>query len=477
MKINIFNVDKFVEVNMLREVSDPVLLERDKTPTTNGLFSYEIFGRLGSTSRKTTFAYIDLKGHYLHPLVYKNLKRLDRKIEECIMGDGTFSINENGELVRDVNGENGIDFLYKNWSKLKFKKTQSNERNERVRMIESLAKNEIFMSKQIVMPPNYRDINLLNATSGKLSHDEINDMYAKLIRLVSSATFNDSEITGFDFMGNMTKSSIQLLLLDIYNYFINYIKGKDGLFHQTVMGKSIDYGARLVISSAQFNKDKYDQMLVDFEHTGVPLAQAITLFFPFIIKYVQDFFETNMMQLTKMFAIDGSLVEPKEDLTSQFSHEKIKKYIKRYIKSPSERFDEISVKFNGKHGYFPIRYKNNDTGEIVTRRLTWTDLLYIAASDVCKDKYVYITRYPLEDYMGIYPSKITVLSTFNTISSITLDGMEGIGQLIPNDYTNYPVVINGLDKTKVDTMFIDSLQVFNGMLKALGGDYDGSKNF
>lgn len=153
MKINIFNVDKFVEVNMLREVSDPVLLERDKTPTTNGLFSYEIFGRLGSASRKTTFAYIDLKGHYLHPLVYKNLKRLDRKIEECIMGDGTFSINENGELVRDVNGENGIDFLYKNWSKLKFKKTQSNERNERVRMIESLAKNEIFMSKQIVMPP------------------------------------------------------------------------------------------------------------------------------------------------------------------------------------------------------------------------------------------------------------------------------------------------------------------------------------
>lgn len=474
MKINIFNVDKFVEVNSLQEVSDPVLLERDRTPTTGGLFSYEIFGRLGSDSRKTTFAYIDLKGHYFHPLVYKNLKRLDRKIEECVMGSENFSINDKGELVKDANGETGIDFLYKNWSKLKFKKTESNERNQRVRMIESLSKNEIFMSKQIVMPPAFRDINLLNATSGKLSHDEINDMYAKLLRLVSSTSFNDADIIGFDFMGNMTKSSIQLLLLDIYNYFINYIKGKNGLIHQTVMGKSIDYGARLVISSAQFNKDRYDQMLVDFEHTGVPLAQAITLFFPFIIKYVQDFFETNMMQMTKMFTKDGQLIEPKEDLASQFTHEKIKKYIKRYIKSPSERFDEIYVKAGDKHGYFPFRYKNNETGEVITRRMTWTDLLFIAAYDVCKDKFVYITRYPLEDYMGIYPSKITVLSTFNTISSVELTGVEG---LVSNTLKNYPVVINGLDKTKVDTMFIDSLQVFNGMLKALGGDYDGSKNF
>lgn len=295
-------------------------------------------------------------------------------------------------------------------------------------------------------------------------------MYAKLLRLVSSSGFNDAEITGFDFMGNMTKSSIQLLLLDIYNYFISYIKGKNGLFHQTVMGKSIDYGARLVISSAQFNKDRYDQMLVDFEHTGVPLAQAITLFFPFVIKYVQDFFETNLMQMTKLFGTDGKLIEPKEDLAAQFSHEKIKKYIKRYIKSPSERFDEIYVKAGDQYGFFPFRYKNNDTGEIITRRLTWTDLLFIAASDVCKDKFVYITRYPLEDYMGIYPSRITVLSTFNTISSVTLEGVEG---LVSNDYKNYPVVINGLEKTKVDTMFIDSLQVFNGMLKALGGDYDG----
>lgn len=153
MKINIFNVDKFIEINNLKEVTDPVLLERDKTPTTGGLFSYEIFGRLGSDSRKTTFAYIDLHDNYFHPLVYKNLKRLDRKVEECVMGENNFTINDKGELVRDENGETGIDFLYKNWSKLKFKKTNSNERNERVRMIESLAKNEVFMSKQIVMPP------------------------------------------------------------------------------------------------------------------------------------------------------------------------------------------------------------------------------------------------------------------------------------------------------------------------------------
>lgn len=465
MKINIFDVDKFVEINGLKEVTDPVLLERDKTPTTGGLFSYEIFGRLGSESRKTTFAYINLGGNYFHPLVYKNLKRLDRKIEDCIMDANKFKINDKGELVVDANGESGIDFLYKNWSKLKFKTTDSNERNQRVKMIESLSKNEVFQTKQIVLPPSYRDINLLGASSGKLSHDPVNDMYAKLIRLVSSNQMNDADIIGFDFIGNMTKASIQNLLLEIYNYFIGYIKGKDGLFRQTVMGKSIDYGARLVISSAQFNKDRYDEMLVDFEHTGVPLAQAVTLFFPFIIKYVQDFFEKNTNTLSKSFSTDGKMIN-NEDLASQFNHEKIKKYIKRFIKSPSERFDEIYAMIGDKKAYFNFSYKIKGQDKPIIRRMTWTDLLFRAAYDICKDKYVYITRYPLEDYMGIYPSKITVLSTFNTIPEVEISSIDS---LITNTYTNYPLVDLELDKSKVDTLFIDSLQVFNGMLKALGG--------
>lgn len=469
MKVNIYNIDKFIEVNNLKEVTDPVLLERDKTPTSGGLFSYEIFGRLGSESRKTTFAYIDLKGHYFHPLVYKNLKRLDRKIEDCVMGKDNFRIDQSGSLVVSDNGETGIDFLYKNWDKLKFKKTDSNERNERVKMIESLKKDEIFVSKFIVMPPSYRDINLLNASSGVLGHDEINDFYAKLLRLVASNSVNDEDISGFDFMGNMTKSSIQLLLLDIYNYFLNYIKGKDGLFRQTVMGKSIDYGARLVISSAQFNKESYKDMLVDFEHTGVPLAQAITLFFPFVIKYVQDFFEQNLLTLTKGISYNDKKLIKIEDFSGQFSHEKIKKYIKRYIKSPSERFAPIYATHGNDKYYFPFAY-TLENGETVNRRMTWTDILYIAAYDVCKNRYVYITRYPLEDYMGIYPSKISVLSTFKTIPSVKITSVDG---LIENEIKNYPVVDLDLKSEAVETVFIDSLQVFNGMLKALGGDYDG----
>lgn len=44
----------------------------------SGLFSTEIFGRVGEDARDQTFAYIPLKTNILHPIVYQRLERLKR---------------------------------------------------------------------------------------------------------------------------------------------------------------------------------------------------------------------------------------------------------------------------------------------------------------------------------------------------------------------------------------------------------------
>ena len=89
MKLNIVDANKFIKVNELEEVSNPVYFDRGRQPTDDGLFSYTIFGRPGSKERAQKFAYIDLKAPFLHPLVYKTLLRLDRKFEQVVAGQGS----------------------------------------------------------------------------------------------------------------------------------------------------------------------------------------------------------------------------------------------------------------------------------------------------------------------------------------------------------------------------------------------------
>ena len=117
MKIDTFNVDTFVDINHLKEVTSPILFQHGIIPDPNGLISNEIFG-VTTKSRKETFAYIDLHAHFFHPHVYKAIRRMFRNIDKIVNGEEYYSINEEGRLVKDETGETGIEFIYNNWKKI-----------------------------------------------------------------------------------------------------------------------------------------------------------------------------------------------------------------------------------------------------------------------------------------------------------------------------------------------------------------------
>ena len=154
MKIDLMNIDKFIEVNNVQEVTNPIYFNKGSDPTDDGLFSYSIFGRTGSPERKSTYGYISLRDYFLHPLVYKNLIFLNRKFEECINGFSYFTISADGDLIpsNEDEGKTGIKFLYKNWDKLSFKSSDSNKRDERIDFFKSIKKSEAFINKYLVCP-------------------------------------------------------------------------------------------------------------------------------------------------------------------------------------------------------------------------------------------------------------------------------------------------------------------------------------
>ena len=141
MRISTFDIDEFVEINELQEVTSPVLFERGGVPHPQGLVSNQIFG-INTKDRRETFAYIDLHGHFFHPHMLKAFRRMFRNIDKIISGSDYFSINENGQLVRDENGNTGIEWLYKNWDKIKWERTEG-MRNQRIDLLTKSPKKEI----------------------------------------------------------------------------------------------------------------------------------------------------------------------------------------------------------------------------------------------------------------------------------------------------------------------------------------------
>ena len=475
MQINLADLQKFVKVNptMIGRVSNPIMLDRGHTPTYDGLLSTEIFGNT-IRDRSHKFGYINLGGYYFQPIVYKNLRRLDRRIDGIAAGKLKVRIEKDGSIVEDENGQTGIDFIYRNWDKIKYKKNNSAIHNERIELFDNHSKNEIFTNVWVVCPAMYRDINLQEIDTGKISYHEINSLYSRLIRL--SAMLNQD--SSFTPIMNNTKYMIQNTLVEIYDYFKGLIQKKNGIIRRSLLGKSIDYGSRLVITTPLYNTNSYKDTEIDFYHAGIPLANCCSLFTPFILGWVRNFLQRELEFIANKYPMmnkDGKMkFVPLKDPMSYYNEERIRKMMDTFVFSFTGRFDKIIIPTEDmeKHPhymYFKGKEIRSDVdaveGGISGRPMTLTDLFFMAAHDVCSDKYVYITRYPLTDYLGVFPIGIAVLSTHKTMP-MEIDGKK---------YKNYPVVDLSLAPADVASDFDDTVRFQNVYLEVIGGDYDGDQ--
>lgn len=469
MKINIFNVDEFVKINKLPEVTSPVLFQRGDIPDPNGLVSNELFG-ITIGKRKSTFGYIDLHGHFFHPHVYKVIKRFFRDIEKIVSGSEYFKINEEGHLIKDPEGDTGIDFLYKNWTKIRFEAGDSTIRNERVQMIMQSARDEVFMSKQIVIPPFYRDIT--TTTRGGTTGD-INNMYTTLIRLSSLIENGDM----FDFSFHSTNFNIQNMLVEIYDYFKVKLEKKNGIIRKYLMGKNVDYCTRTVITAPTFHADRPGELKIKMRRCGLPLAQCLSLSYPFVVAWIRNWFNYNVFTNTPLgISVNkkGESIEGKEldNPEHMISDKFIKKKVDQFIRDPESRFERITLKdVSGKDVFLRLSGKsfNDDSKDEVSplynRHMTWTDLFFIACVDILKDKHCMVTRYPISDQYGIFIAEIEVLSTVSTVPMYLNEQI----------YKYYPVIDFSYSYEEIATAFIDSTEFANCYLAGIGGDYDGDQ--
>ena len=401
---------RLIKVNSLEEVTNAVMFNAGNGPTSNGLLSNEIFG-LTKEERSGIFAYIDLKEDFINPYFYKIWLKVDSKLRSVVYETNTFRIDSNGYLVEDPNGETGIKFLKKNIDKIKFKNTKRDV------LLKVLMKNKdkLFTNKFIIIPPFYRDV---NTNGGKIGVGEINKLYIMLMN--NTKALGDSKDYGLSMAGGI-RGKIQDNMLEIYNWFTtgkstpdgestgSGIFKKTGIMKRSVMSKTTDNSARLVISAPKINVDSTEELMVDMDYSAVPLSAVCVLVYPFMIYQLRQFFNNEFGGKTNYSYIDNngniSQVELKNPQI-EFSDDRFDKEMNEFIHGYSNRFKAIKIpNENGKNINFRFKgysishedYKNGkrESNEIIERDLTWLDLFYISAVESVSDKMALITRYPV----------------------------------------------------------------------------------
>lgn len=488
-KVEPLKIDKFVSVNELEACTNPIFFDMNNAPTSEGLLSNQIFG-ITKDERSNTFAYIDLGKNevFIHPLCYRIWTKIDRHIKEIVHGTRKVRIDKHGELIDDdENGECGIKFLYKNFNKIKIKRTESSKRDA---VIEFLNKyqDRMWIHQMVVIPAYYRDV----STTGKyVGVGDINQIYSKLITAATS--LSESQDFGLN-LSDSIRGKIQELLGQLYDYFtkgvfngepVTGIAGKFGILRKANLSKTTDYSSRIVLSAPELRTENIEDMITNLDYSAVPLASITANYYPYMIFYMRRFFE-NMFAGNEQFPfIDSKTGKPVtadiSDYQIQFNDERLKEELDRFAHGIANRFRPIEVIDKKAKKTYQVRllaynitkeeYNKIQNKEeikeypILNRPMTWCDLIYIAACEVTKDKVVLITRYPMDSYFNQFPTKVNVSSTKDTVPMVV--GTEF--------YPFYPLIRPEDLNTDTTNKFTDTLKICNLYLASIGGDYDGDQ--
>ena len=492
--IDILFCDKWAIDNRIPEVKNGVMFTSNSLePDPDGLLSYVIFGAPGSVERKRSWGYIDLVNKFVHPHIYYELCRYQSNYKLLISGQEDFFVSPVTGRMTMVTPKDpvpdgcahgtGINFLYKQWEKIKFdyKSSTSNSTIMRLKLISSLKREEVFITKFPVIPAFYRD---MSSKNDRIS--EINTMYRKIINNAASlrSTSGMSEVFGV----TSSDRKIQDTINEIYDYFVTLIGGTKGFIHKNVMGKSTDYSARAVISMPKYDENKLTDCEVDFKTSAIPLCTVCKCFSPFIKYGIKQLIETvlngsNFIMVPNFKTMKLDRVELAIDYMDDFQSDAMDDLIQLYDTSYEYRLEPLYVRVKDKNiEKVPLMWIGPQNSTITNlnesldemkvnsnykmRPLSITEALYIAAYKTCHDKCMYITRYPIEDQHNIYPTMINIIPC-STTQKITFMGEE---------FPKWPILPSDRSKAKdLNYLFVDTVRVFPTFLKALGGDFDGDQ--
>lgn len=279
------DIDKFIENNNLKPVTSSRPYGSGGKLDPNGLFSEDIFGRMGSKERRKKFGYIPLHCHIIHPEIWEVLASVDVAFSKLLTNKKSYLVDDNGMLFEDdVHGKSGVFYFSKifkqiNWDNYSKKKPKAcNYIKEHI--------DTIFIDKEIVIPAGIRDIQILKETNTtRIQFAEINRLYETVLRQSNTIVGGNIDMLPED-ISSAIVHSIQRTVLDINFWISSRLKGKQGVIRGGLLRKSTDYSGRCVVAG---------DPSIRLGYIGVPWQIVLKLFEPFAI---HNFFKKDHVVLS-----------------------------------------------------------------------------------------------------------------------------------------------------------------------------------
>lgn len=448
MKIQeLFDIDRYIKTNDLKEVKSQHIYKTQNQFNPEGLFSEEIFGQTAE-EQKYRCGYIKLPVHVFNPSVAKTIiARSGGIIRKMAYGETKCDL-KNGVLVPNKEGQYcGLKDLYEIWDQIDIRKTLNTRSDDNIVILTKSPKRLIFNDKVLVLPPAFRPIGMRN---GRRTKNELNSLYTHIIGLKSVTAHTTSNVY-------QIYAKFQDSVMNIYTYIHDYVGSKNGFFQKHLLAKTTTFTARNVISAPRYNTDMPP---VGIFKTGYPLHTCATLFRPLVTFQMKQFFTYSNIQ-----DIHPNKEEVKPGVLSNiYDNKMIEDLCTIYMENPGSRF---RIMYLDAENTIPLQmeYLDIKKNETVTRPVTLTDVIYLCCKIAIEDagRMVFTVRYPIGDYLGSFFTKVHILSTLET-TRIQFRG---------ETYNYYPVIDVERPHNRVATSFIETINMSNSRLKALGADYDG----
>lgn len=481
-KIEQLDQEKFVKENELAPATNPVMFNAGNGPTPDGILSNEIFG-ITNDERSGIFSYIELPEYFIQPYFYKIWLKIDRNLRGCVYETQNFKIDSDGFLIPDENGKTGIKFLMDNFDKIKFKNTKKDELL--TALMEGKKKGVFFTKKFIIIPPYYRDVN--TNSNGKVGVGEINKLYINLMN--NAKALAESNDYGLDMAGGI-RGKIQDVMLEIFNWFEvgeSVIGGehtgsgifkKFGIQRRSVMAKTTDNSARLVLSASHINVNSTKDLMADMDYASIPLSAVCVIAYPYMIYELRQLFNNEFGGKIYYNYIEKGEVKQLtlDNIQLAFSDEQLDKELNEFIHGYSNRLKSVLIP-NTEGKTVRMRFKGYSISEEdynkgiresnmpLERDITWVDILFMCAVAATEDKTAIITRYPMDSYFNQLYLKIHVASTIET-EPMVING---------KFYKWYPKIRQTDIGKNTSNKFIDTCSIANPYCPAMRADYDGDQ--
>lgn len=447
----------------------------------DGLFSVEIFGRVGTDTRDTTEAFIRTYLPIFNPTYFDSLIKLKALYAGIIKGAvyAVWDPIEKDFIKSNVlDGQTGFSFFMQYFGVIDPKLNQSSRRKQRIQVVNDYK--DIALHHRIIVPPaGLRDIEF--SPSGKVTEPEINELYRKLMfktRAVQNISPGDEANPLYD----NVRWGLQSAMNTIDDYVFDLLDGKGGFIQRKIGTRGIIGGVRNIITARKVSRQRLDDDDgVNPNSSDIGLYQGLMNFqYVCIHALMKNFIE----QVFTMGSANVKLIDPK---TLSYTYEELNPsvldkwtttegLIKMFngFKEPSVRNRVITV--NG--CYLGLVYDDgkevsvlfdiNDLPEGRDRKyvtpLTYIEMFYIYCARPIMESFIQQTRYPIIGIGSIYPSMVNLKTLLNAKQRVMLNEYwEPTDTLL-----HYP---HKTDKPD----YFDSLSVDPTRTAPLDADHDGDQ--